>query len=75
MPNTRRKKNKLRVTSESNVRYIEVPSSDTVALRDFLRRHGLHVSPPEPCSANVDTLQLQGSLSTEEIQAVLDRWK
>jgi hypothetical protein len=75
MSTTRRRKSKLQVSSESNVRYIEVPSNDAGPLRDYLRRHGLHVSPPGPCSANVDTLQLQGTISTELIQGLLDRWK
>ena len=75
MPTTRRKKNKLQVSAESNVRYIEVPSEDALALREYLRRHGLHVSPPGPCSANVDTLQLQGTIATETIKDLLNRWK
>jgi hypothetical protein len=66
---------KLEVSSSGNVRYIEVPSKDAVALQLYLRRHGLHVSPPGPCSANVDTIQLNGTVATELIQGLLDRWK
>jgi hypothetical protein len=66
---------KLQVSSSGNVRYIEVPSKDAVALQLYLRKHGLHVSPPGPCSANVDTVQLNGTVSTDIIQNLLDRWK
>jgi hypothetical protein len=66
---------KLRVSSSGSVRYIEVPSKDAVALQNYLRRHGLHVSPPGPCSANVDTIQLNGNVPTEVVQGLLDRWK
>jgi len=64
---------KLEVSSAGGMRYIEVPSSDGVALQQYLRRHGLHVSPPGPCSAGVDTIQLNGGVATEIVQRLLDK--
>jgi hypothetical protein len=64
---------KLEVSSCGGMRYIEVPSQDAVALQLYLRRHGLHVSPPGPCSDGVDTVQLNGSVATEVIQKLLDK--
>jgi len=64
---------KLEVSTASGMRYIEVPSQDAIALQRYLRNHGLHVSPPGPCSAGVDTIQLNGGVATDLIQRILDR--
>jgi len=64
---------KLEVSTAGGMRYIEVPSKDAVALQQYLRQHGLHVSPPGPCSAGIDTVQLNGRVATDVIQRILDR--
>jgi hypothetical protein len=64
---------KLEVSTAGSMRFIEVPSKEAVALSQYLRSHGLHVSPPGPCSAGVDTVQLNGNVATDVIQRLLDK--
>jgi hypothetical protein len=64
---------KLAISSSGSLRFIEVASTDAVALQEYLRRNGLHVSPPGPCSDGIDTIQLNGAVTTDVIQRILDK--
>ena len=70
---SRKRAPKLTVSAGEGVRYIEVPTDEALAIKEYLRGKGIHVSPPVPCSAGVDTIQLTSGITTDVIQHHLDQ--
>ena len=69
----RKRTPKLTVSAGEGVRYIEVPTDEALALKEYLRGKGIYVSPPVPCSAGVDTIQLTSGITTDVVQHHLDQ--
>jgi hypothetical protein len=66
---------KLCLVSAEKQNYIQVPSGRSAALVSYLRRSGLHVSPPGPCTADSETVALLGKVDADAIKRLLDGWK
>jgi|GraSoiStandDraft_16_1057320.scaffolds.fasta_scaffold1992433_2 hypothetical protein len=71
----RTRKSTLCVASTGNQHYIQVPSDRSADLLSYLRRSGLHVAPPGPCTTGSETIALLGRVDTGAVQGILDRWQ
>ena len=67
-------KPRLEVASAGKRHYIQVPTRNAADLLGYLRRHGVHAAPPEPCSADVDNIELGRKVDAAAVQELLDRW-
>jgi len=69
-----KRSSKLRVEGSGAGHCIRVPSSRAEALHAYLRAHCVLSSPPQPCTAEVDSIQLGKGMDLDAVQALLDRW-
>ncbi len=65
---------KLKVISSATRNYINVPSSRANALHNYLRAYSLPISPPQPSSTDIETIDLGKGLDVKTVQALLDKW-
>jgi len=76
MTTKRVRKPKLRLAcSDEKQRYVQVPIQRSAELLGYLRRNGLQVSPPEPCTTESETIAFVGTVDEAAIQGLLNRWK
>jgi len=66
---------KLRVEGSGAGHCIRVPSNRAEALHAYLRARRVLASPPQPCTAEIDSIQLGKGTDLDAVQALLDQWK
>ena len=54
--------------------YISIERDDAPALRNHLRRHGLHTSEPEDAVGRFVVMEIGGEPNAEQVQATLAHW-
>jgi hypothetical protein len=75
MPVKRRRNPRLRLQSQERRHFIEVPTLAAAGLVVYLRSRGLHVTPPGPSSAGLDSIEILGkNTDVRAVQKLLDRW-
>jgi hypothetical protein len=66
---------KVKVLTAGARSYINVHPSRGQALTLYLRSHGVHCSPANPSSQDVDSVELPGGLDVKAVQKLLDNWE
>jgi len=65
---------KLRVEGSGVGHCIRVPSNRAEALHAYLLTRRVLASPPQPCTADVDSIHLGKGMDLAAVQALLDKW-
>jgi hypothetical protein len=66
---------KVKVLTAGTRCYIDIHPSRGQALTLHLRSHGVHCSPANPSSQDVDSVELPRGLDVKAVQRLLDNWE
>ncbi len=65
----------LRVLTAGARSYIDIHPSRGLALTEHLRSHGVNCSTANPCSQDVDSVELPKGQDVMAVQRLLDNWE
>jgi len=65
----------LSVVKGNSQNYINVHATRGEALARFLRSRGVTCSPPQPCSDEMDSIEVARGVDVQFVQKLLDGWK